>query len=144
MADESRDGSAAGHGYSSDTASIPTSILEIDHVYDALGHTRRRYLCYTLLEDTEWTLDELARKIAAWEHDIPTDDVTDQQAEQMYVSLSHAHVPKLVDDGILTFEESTEGITAGQNAQQVLTALEGMGASLDSTQEAHARGERDD
>lgn len=31
----------------------PPSILEIDPVYEALGHPRRRYLCYTLLEDTE-------------------------------------------------------------------------------------------
>lgn len=32
--------------------SLSQEILELDHVYEALGHPRRRYLCYTLFEDT--------------------------------------------------------------------------------------------
>lgn len=40
-------------------------VLEIEAVYEALGHPRRRYLCYTLFEDTEWSLAELASKVAA-------------------------------------------------------------------------------
>lgn len=119
-------------------------ILELDHVFDALSHPRRRYLCYTLLEDTEWSLTELAAKIAAWENDVPEHAVSDQQRERTYVSLYHAHVPNLVEDGIVSFEGETESITAGENAAQVLTALRAMGASLDATQEAHARGEMDD
>lgn len=62
----------------------------------------------------------------------------------MYVSLYHAHVPKLVDEGVITFDDATETITAAENAAQVLTALEGMGASVNNTQETHARSEMDD
>jgi hypothetical protein len=123
-----------------DVTAPPADILELDHVYEALGHSRRRYLCYTLLEDIEWTLDELARKIAAWENDVPEYDVTNSQQEAVYVALYHAHVPKLVDEGVLAFDDATEEITAAENAKQVLLALEGMGASLDSNQESHARG----
>lgn len=122
----------------------PQEVLELDHVYKALGHPRRRYLCYTLLEDSRWTLTDLAVKIAAWENDIPEQAVTSDQRERVYVSLYHAHVPKLVDEGIITFDDVTEMITATQNADQVLAALEGMGASLDSNQETHARGDIDD
>ncbi|MFC4988055.1 DUF7344 domain-containing protein [Saliphagus infecundisoli] len=64
--------------------------LEIDHVYEALGHPRRRYLCYTLLEDAEWSLPGLATKIAAWEDGVSTDAVTDARRDQVYVSLYHA------------------------------------------------------
>ncbi len=119
----------------------PPDILEIEPVYEALGHSRRRYLCYTLLESTEWSLTDLATKIAAWENDIPEHAVETTQQKRVYVSLYHAHVPKLVDEGVLTFDETTEKITAGKHAEQVLAALEAIGASLDSHQETHARGE---
>jgi hypothetical protein len=122
----------------------PEEILEVDHVYEALAHSRRRYLCYTLLEDTRWTLTDLATKIAAWENDVPEHAVTDDTRERAYVSLYHAHVPKLVEEGIITFDRATEMITAAENASQVLKALEGIGTSLDSNQETHARGDMDD
>ncbi|MFC5367251.1 DUF7344 domain-containing protein [Salinirubrum litoreum] len=119
----------------------PREILDLDHVYEALGHPRRRYLCYTLLEDAQWSLTDLATKIAAWEADVPEHAVGPDQRERVYVSLYHAHVPKLVDEGIVTFDEETETITAAENAEQVLAALSGMGASLDGDQETHARGD---
>ncbi|MFC6976219.1 hypothetical protein ACFQL1_18485 [Halomicroarcula sp. GCM10025709] len=119
-------------------------MLEVETVYEALGHPRRRYLCYTLLEDTEWTLTELATKIAAWENDVPEHAVTNDRREAVYVSLYHAHVPKLVDEGVIAFDETTETITVAEHAEQVLAALEGMGASLDASQETHAREEIDE
>lgn len=119
-------------------------ILELDHIYEALGHPRRRYLCYTLLEDTQWTVTELATKIAAWENEIPVQEVTDHQRERVYVSLVHAHIPKLADDDILTFDDVAELISPAENTDQVLAALEGMGATLDSQQETHARDDIDD
>lgn len=123
---------------------LSPELLEIDHVYEALGHPRRRYLCYTLLEDAEWSLTELATKLAAWENDVPERTVTDHQRDQVYVALYHAHVPKLVDEGVISFDEVSETITAAEQADQVLRALEGIGASLDAEQEVHARSEMDD
>jgi len=126
-----------------DSSEVPSTtsseFLEIDHIYEALGHSRRRYLCCTLLESPEWTLGDLARKIAAWEHDVAEADVTDQQQEAVYIALYHMHVPKLVDEGVIAFDSVTETIRPATNAKQVLRVLEGMGASLDSRQEAHAR-----
>lgn len=119
-------------------------ILDLDHVYEALSHPRRRYLCYTLLEDTQWTLTDLATKIAAWENDTPTHEVTDHQRERVYVSLYHAHVPKLVDDGVIIYDDVAEMITPAENADKVLAALEGIEAALDSQQETHARDDIDD
>lgn len=122
----------------------PLDVLEIEPVYEALGNSRRRYLCYTLFEDTEWSLTDLATKIAAWENDIPEHEVTENQRERVYVSLYHAHVPKLVDESVITFDETTETITTAKHAEQVMTALEGIGASLDANQETHARSEMDE
>jgi hypothetical protein len=143
MASDESESMAPDESESADSISVsgqvPQDILELDHVYEALGHPRRRYLCYTLLESTEWSLPELAVKIVAYENDCSTSEVTDHQRERVYVSLYHVHVPKLVDEEVIQFDETTETITPGPNAQQVLLALEGMGATIDAQQEEHAR-----
>lgn len=119
----------------------PAEILNLEFVYEALAHARRRYLCYSLLSSSRWTLTELATKLVAWERDIPEEDVTDFERDEMYVSLYHTHVPKLIELDIIEFEgdETEELIVADENAVQVLAVLEGAGASIDALQEAHAR-----
>ena len=116
-------------------------LLELHYVYESLAHPRRRYLLYTLLEDTEWTLHELATKLVAFEDQIPEEDVSTEQRSMMYVSLQHNHVPKLVDLGVIEFDDAAQVIWPAEYAPQVLVALEGIGASLDSQQESHARRE---
>lgn len=137
-----RDGSTIERPNVDSSETPPTTsseFLELDHVYKALGHSRRRYLCYTLLESPEWTPGDLARKIAAWEHDVAEADVTDQQQEAVYIALYHMHVPTLVEEGVIAFDSVIETIGPATNAKQVLRALKGIDASLDSQQEAHAR-----
>lgn len=129
---------------SSKTQPPPPSILQIEPVYEVLGHSRRRYLCYTLFKDTEWSLSDLAMKIAAWENNVPEHAVTEDQREEVYVTLYHVHVPKLVDECVITFDEAIETITTAEHAEQVLTALNGIGASLDSNQETHAQSDIDE
>ncbi|WP_224447854.1 DUF7344 domain-containing protein [Haloprofundus salilacus] len=111
----------------------------MDHVFEVLAHPRRRYLLYTLLEETEWGLRELAEKIATWENDVRESTVSDDGVERVYVSLYHNHVPLLVEEGIIEFEETTETIGLGPHADQVLAVLENAGGSNDSDQETHAR-----
>ena len=118
----------------------PADILELEFVYEALAHPRRRYLCYSLLSSSRWTLTDLATKLVAWERDIPEKGVAEVDRNEMYVSLYHAHVPKLVELDIVEYDTGGEElITAGANAPQVLAALEGAGASIDAFQETHAR-----
>lgn len=123
----------------------PEDILELDYVFEALGHRRRRYLCYSLLSSSHWTLTELATKLAAWEQDISEDDVSESARNEVYVSLHHTHIPKLSELDIITYEDggAEEIVVADQNAVQVLAALEGVGGSVDTSQEAHAKREYD-
>ncbi|WP_101295909.1 DUF7344 domain-containing protein [Halegenticoccus soli] len=123
----------------------PAEILELDFVYEALAHPRRRYIIYSLLSSSRWTLRKLATKLVAWEQDILEEDVTDTARDEMYVSLYHTHVPKLVKLDIIDVEdgETEEILVADENAVQVLAVLEGAGASLDAAQESHARRDYD-
>lgn len=128
-------------GSDSDTgpSSVPEGVLELDPVYDALAHPRRRYLCYGLLSESERSLTDLAKKIAAWEDDVLESAVSDDRRDRVYLALYHTHVPKLVEEGIVSFDPDDGTISTGENARQVLSVLEGVGASLDSAQESHAR-----
>ncbi|WP_458191120.1 DUF7344 domain-containing protein [Haladaptatus sp. NG-WS-4] len=122
---------------------ISETILELQPVFEVISHPRRRYLVYTLAEKTEWSLDDLAIKLAAWETDTPETNIATLTRHEMYTSLYHSHVPKLVDLDVIEFDDETETITPGSHALQVLTALEGAGGSLDNRQETHARSEFD-
>lgn len=117
----------------------------MEFVFDALAHPRRRYIIYSLLSNARWTLTELATKLVAWERDIPETDVADFARDQMFVSLYHAHIPRLIESRIIRYEDddAREVIVADENAAQVLAALEGAGASLDTAQETHARRDYD-
>ena len=117
----------------------PESILELQPVFEAIAHPRRRYLVYTLAEATEWSLEDLATKLAAWETDTAEANIATLTRQEMYTSLYHSHVPKLVDLDMIEFDADTETITPGPHAVQVLRALEGAGGSLDNQQETHAR-----
>ncbi|MCU4801705.1 hypothetical protein OB920_15100 [Halobacteria archaeon HArc-gm2] len=97
------------------------------------------------LTRTEWSLAELAKQIATWEYDCPEHAVETELWKPIYVSLYHAHVPRLVDEGVVAFDEETELVRAAENLDQVRRALEGIGTSIDAEQESHARREnRDD
>ncbi len=119
----------------------PPSVLEMDHAFDALAHPRRRYLLYTLRTDGTRTLWGLAKRIAAWEEDIPEETVDAGRTERVYVSLYHNHVPKLVDDGIVAFSDADETIEPASNAESVLAILDTIGGYEDTRQEDHAREE---
>lgn len=115
-------------------------VLELDEVFTALDHSRRRYLLYTLVnERSEQTLSELATNIVAWERDKPIDEVTDEERRRVHVSLYHSHIPKLADLGILEYRESEDVIVRARNTEQVKGVLDGAGAELDSRQEDHAQ-----
>ncbi|WP_254545857.1 DUF7344 domain-containing protein [Halomarina pelagica] len=142
--DEEGEGAQTGRSVEgTDEGAVPLGVLQLDYVFRALAHSRRRYLLYTLKERSRWTLTDLATKIAAWEDEIAEEAVTGEARDRVYISLYHAHVPKLVEDGIVTFDREAETIGRGEHASQVLAALEGVGASLDAGQESHARREFD-
>ncbi|SEH14717.1 hypothetical protein SAMN04487967_1734 [Natronorubrum sediminis] len=117
---------------------FPDRLLEMDTEFLVLSHPRRRYLLYTLAERPQWSLRELATKLAAWELDVPEETITVDERNKVYVSLMHAHVPKLVDHDVVDFDRERETISKGEYADQILKSLAGFGASTDSDQESHA------
>ena len=126
-----------------DPDGAPDPILELDEVFVALGHPRRRYLLYALVNgSTEAPLSDLAADIAAWELDKPASEVTAAEQRDVHISLYHSHVPRLASLGIVDYHEAENVIVRAVNTAQVQAVLEGAGAELDSRQESHARDTR--
>lgn len=110
--------------------SFSPDVLRFDDAFEALTHRRRRYLCYLLREDGAQSVADLAREVAAWEADVPTDAVPVERCQEAYVALHHAHVPKLVDAGVVDLDVATGVVAPGENADRAFAALDGAGAAL--------------
>ncbi|WP_226481154.1 DUF7344 domain-containing protein [Natrinema amylolyticum] len=99
---------------------------------DVLAEPRRRYLLAALLdrEDTStvdppstaasMSLAALATEVATSEHGCPI--VTDDQCEQTHIALVHAHVPRLVDIGVLTRIDDGDAATVALADHPLLEA----------------------
>lgn len=112
---------------------------DLDRVYEALCHPRRRLLCNLLRERGTWSIDDLATAIAAREHDVPADVLDDERRDRVYVALHHAHVPKLVDCGVVTLDESGETVTPGRHADGALTVLDSTASDHESDDRPRGR-----
>lgn len=89
----------------SGSASVPT----LDSLLDALTDQRRRFALRCLSEyDTPMTLADLADEVAVREQERPLSEIPADDVMQVYLSLYHAHVPKLVDAGVAEYSQEQD------------------------------------
>ncbi|WP_277555928.1 DUF7344 domain-containing protein [Halobaculum limi] len=93
-----------------------TTTLSRDEVYDILSNGRRRFVIYLLRQEGgQIALNELSDRVAAWENDIPVDELSDQQVKRVYVSLYQTHIPKLEESGIVEYDKDSGVIKLTSN-----------------------------
>ncbi|QLG29784.1 hypothetical protein HUG10_19475 (plasmid) [Halorarum halophilum] len=79
--------------------------LSQNEVYDLLSNPRRRFVISYLREHGgPIELTALAREVAAWENQVPAEELTDQQEKRVYVSLYQTHIPKLRNAGVVDYD----------------------------------------
>jgi hypothetical protein len=66
---------------------------------------RRHILRYLALEHNPADFDDLVDTVAAWENEVPVDEVTTAQRKRVYASLTQTHLPKLDDAGVIDYDE---------------------------------------
>lgn len=77
-----------------------------DEVYEVLGSPRRRLvLGYLAALDEPAHLHELSRAIAAFESDVPPEDVGRDGIQRIYVSLYQTHIPTLEAAGLVEYDD---------------------------------------
>ncbi|MCU4718623.1 DUF7344 domain-containing protein [Halapricum hydrolyticum] len=102
-----------------------TDILSPDQAFDILSNQRRRYALHYLSEHPEGEkLQELARRLAAWENEISVEKVSKKQQKRVYVSLYQTHIPKLEAEGVVDYDSESGLITLTSHADDVTTYLQ--------------------
>jgi hypothetical protein len=81
--------------------------LSDSELFHLLHTSRRRKTIQYLLERGEPVyLSTLARNVAALEHETPTEKVTPEQYQRVYIPLYQAHLPKLDEAGVIKYDQS--------------------------------------
>lgn len=119
------------------TASAPgdsTTAADLDAVFAALQHPRRRYLLSALADrDGEQSLTCLATDVVAREEDQPREDVCTEARQRCRIALHHVHLPKLSTLGILHYDPDDEPTVRPADTGAVTTILGDLRDELDAT-----------
>ena len=107
-----------------ETLMAEESELALDDAFNILSNSRRRYILYYLYTRSEpATIDELAGQIAAWENEIPIEELDDTARRRVYVSLYQTHLPKLDDFGIADYDRDDGTVTLTDRAGEIVRYL---------------------
>jgi hypothetical protein len=104
----------------------PPAPLTTDRLLDTLANAQRRRIVRRLFEREapvrfERLVDDLAAAGSAQEGD----DV-EAEREAARIALHHSHLPKLVDDGVVTFDREESVVEPGPQLRVVATCLDAL------------------
>ncbi|WP_247729796.1 DUF7344 domain-containing protein [Halovivax limisalsi] len=99
--------------------------LTADTILELLANRRRRYLLYALRGRTEPVeLSRLAETVAGWEHNVPPDEVAQNDYKSVYVSSVQCHVPKLAEAGVVEHDTDDHSVILSDTFEQLEPYLE--------------------
>ncbi|MFP8889683.1 hypothetical protein ACLI4U_07915 [Natrialbaceae archaeon A-CW2] len=94
--------------------------LTADVILELLANRRRRYLLYALRgREDPIELSKLAEQVAGWEHDVPPDEVAQNEYKSVYVSSVQCHVPKLADAGVVDHDDENHTVVLAEKFSQL-------------------------
>lgn len=106
-----------------DFAALTDSHMESDALFDVLSDSRRRFVLACLQEhDTPMALENIVDELAIWEHDAEITEIPAEEVSSISISLSHVHIPKMVDGGIVKYSQERDAVTLTEDYDE-LTSL---------------------
>jgi len=100
------------NNYTQNMSQADSHGLTQDIAFDLLSSPRRRYvISYLQQHGGPVELGTLAEDVAAWENEVPVDELTSKQKKRVYVSLYQTHVPKLEEYGVVEYDGDTGNVT---------------------------------
>lgn len=104
-----------------DQTTTTTDSLSEETIYDILSNRRRRYIVHILKRsETPVDVTEASKQITAWEMGIDIDEVSYEDRHPVYTALRDSHIPALAKHDLISYDESTNTVTA----QPALTQLD--------------------
>lgn len=81
----------------------------ISHAFEILSsHRRRLMLRVVQAHDEELTLADLAEEVAVREFDRDIAAISPETVTEVYTTLYHDHMPRLVDAGLIEYEQERD------------------------------------
>jgi hypothetical protein len=97
--------------------------LTVDERFELLSARYRRYLLYSLSYfTTPVALARVADKVTELANGEPADELPDERLE-IYMQLYHTHLPRLVEAGVVQFNQTDDTVEFGPNASQLVPLL---------------------
>ena len=96
----------------------------LDDVFGLLSESRRRYLLYHFLENDWANVENLSRRIAAWEGDTAVRAVDEDDREKVAVSLVHNHLPRLADHDVVEYDSRSGDVVTANGFEELRPFVE--------------------
>lgn len=94
-------------------------------VFGILADERQRYVLYYLdAHDGQGRLEEIAERVAAWQHRTTVELTTTEMHNRVRAGLYHADLPKLADYGLVDYDEASGSVTLTELGDQLSPYLE--------------------
>lgn len=93
------------------TGGTANEVLSIgkDDLFHLLQNSRRRAVLryFTMYSDQEtFEMRTVSEVVAAWENDIPVEQLGSNQRQRVYIALYQSHFPKLDDYGVIEYNQA--------------------------------------
>lgn len=96
----------------------------LDDVFDLLSNQRRRYVLSCLADTTQpLVLTSLAEDVAICENESPRTEISKEEVRTVRTSLYNSHIPKLVDAGVVKYNQERGLIRGVDSADMVERVL---------------------
>jgi len=86
-------------------------------LFSILRNSRRRCIVRLLYDETPLCLREASKIIYASENAIPTEDVSGEQQNTIYVTLYQTHAPKMDTADIIKYNQQAKTVSRGTHWQ---------------------------
>lgn len=97
-------------------------MISLDTVFDLLSDERRRYVLYSLHEQSgPVSVDELVETIRTWENDPPTQNAL-EEVDALKVELQHHHLPKTAEVEFVQYQPE-QGVIQIEGTSPEIDAL---------------------
>lgn len=112
---------------SDDTVSADSNnaLLSKDEIFHLLQNSRRRHvLQYLITTNCPAQISDIAEQIAAWEYEVPVEDITSKQRQRIYISLYQSHLSKLAEFDLITYDRNSGRIESTPTTNQLARYLD--------------------
>lgn len=102
---------------------------ERDSLFEVLGHARRRHTMRVLKEHESVALADVADEISVQEAGRSIGQIDPEAVQEVYLSLYHVHVPKLVNADLVVYDEEHDLLNLtdrGRDVKLHVDAVEGV------------------